>query len=392
MANVPQEQQHHMIRILQFLIYSKRPLLLEEAVDIIAVQPSHKPQFDPQNRMPVPGEILKCCSSLVLINTKTRYGQHVMELQLAHFSVKEYLTSNRLDRNISNYFEEINARGTIAETCLGYSLCLEYTLSYEMIIQKYPMATYAATQGITNAVITEEQRTAVQNLSIELFRTEIAWKTFFQLHRSAAYFVKEESSALLYASWRGLQCVVQMLLNEGADVNAEIRGGNETYGNALEAASYGGHEKIVQMLLDKGADINSQSSFYGTALEAASVHGHENIVQILLDKGADIDAQSYHYGTALQIASANRHENIVQILLDKGADIDAQSYRYGTALQAASGSGHEKIVQILLDKGADVNAHGGIYENAFQAASKKGHKKIVQILLDSGASRKRRRH
>lgn len=37
------------------------------------------------------------------------------------------------------------------------------------------------------------------------------------------------------------------------------------------------HSKIVQMLLDKGADVNAQGEEYGNALQAASSREHENI-------------------------------------------------------------------------------------------------------------------
>ena len=62
------------------------------------------------------------------------------------------------------------------------------------------------------------------------------------------------------------------------------------YGTTLHAASLGGHKKIVQVLLDKGADVNAQGGVYGNALQAASSEGHGQVVQMLLDKGADVNA------------------------------------------------------------------------------------------------------
>ena len=67
------------------------------------------------------------------------------------------------------------------------------------------------------------------------------------------------------------------------------RGGK--YGNALQAASYRGHMAVVQLLLDKGADVNAQGVKYGNTLQAALSEGHMTIVQLLLAKGADVNAQ-----------------------------------------------------------------------------------------------------
>ena len=128
------------------------------------------------------------------------------------------------------------------------------------------------------------------------------------------------------------------------------------YGTRLHAASLGGHETIVTMLLEKGADVNAQGGFYGNALQAASSGGHDQVVQMLLDKGADVNAQGGGYGNALQAASVRGHDQVMQMLLDKGAGVNAQGGIYGSALQVASDRGHDQVVQMLLDKGADVNA------------------------------------
>ena len=54
-------------------------------------------------------------------------------------------------------------------------------------------------------------------------------------------------------------------------------------------ASFRGHEKVVQILLDKGADINAQGGRYGNALQAASYGGHEKEVQMLLNHDAVVN-------------------------------------------------------------------------------------------------------
>jgi ankyrin repeat protein len=116
---------------------------------------------------------------------------------------------------------------------------------------------------------------------------------------------------------------------------------------ALIWASECGHKTVVQMLVDAGADANAQGGRYGSALQAASDGGHEKMVRMLVDAGADVNAQGGLYGNALQAASSGGHEKVVQMLLDNGAEVNAQGGKYGNALQAASACGHEKVQTAL---------------------------------------------
>jgi len=78
--------------------------------------------------------------------------------------------------------------------------------------------------------------------------------------------------------------------------------------NALSAAFSGGGKEVVRMLLENGADVNAQGGQYGNALQAASCGGHQEVVQILLEKGADVNAQGGEYGNALHAASSRGHK------------------------------------------------------------------------------------
>jgi hypothetical protein len=124
--------------------------------------------------------------------------------------------------------------------------------------------------------------------------------------------------ALHYAVLLGLSGVVELLLDAGAEVNAQ----GDIHGNALQVASHTGQEQIVQILLDKGADVNARSRRgKSTALEAASMQGHEQIVRMLLKKGADVNTPAGIYGDALHAAVAGGRERVVRILSDTNGGV-----------------------------------------------------------------------
>jgi ankyrin repeat protein len=368
--------------ILQWLAYSARPLQLKEIVEVIAVDIGDDPRFEPENRLPEPRDILTICSSLVTIAES--------ELRLAHFSVKEYLVSDRVP---ARYSIGKSAHGNIAQTCLTYLLHFEGSSLLTLDnIDKFPLARYAAKYWTKHARMAKIDTDRTNLLSIELLQSNrdayINWVRLFDLDESwidrpnMSKSSESIPSPLYYTSLEGLAEPARQLLEKGADVN--VQGGR--YSNALHAASVKGHDQIVQQLLEKGANVNAEGGYYHNALQAASVKGHSQVVQQLLEKGADVNAQGGHYSNALQAASVEGHDHIVQQLLEKGAHVNAEGGYYSNALQAASVKGHGQVVQQLLDKGADVNARGGHYGNALQAASVEGYDQIVKQLLKKGAN------
>jgi hypothetical protein len=81
LANIPLAHIYHTKRILQFLTYSERPLRLDEIVNAIAIDIGddvpREYRFNPEDRLPVPEEITRYCSSLVVLVSslkQNRYG------------------------------------------------------------------------------------------------------------------------------------------------------------------------------------------------------------------------------------------------------------------------------------------------------------------------------
>ncbi|KAJ7789811.1 hypothetical protein B0H14DRAFT_2535914 [Mycena olivaceomarginata] len=381
---------------LTWVVNARRPLTSLELCVALAIEPKTT-ELDNDNMTTI-RIILSVCAGLVIVE------EHSSLVRLVHFTAQSYL-----DRIQTEIFP--NAHFEITQSLLTY-LQFEQFLDKKAISRdKRPQLLEYCQYCLVHAQWCEGQ---LRDGILEFLREAGKWQeqkwllgwwvppwsfvdwpdspsplwvaASANLVETAIHLIElaqkcPDSQELTVAAYYGYQKMCQLLLNKGADVNAQ--GG--FYGNAFQAAANGSHDKIVQVLLDKGADVNVQGGHFGNALQAAAYRGHDKIVQVLLDKGAYVNAQGGFYGNALQAAASEGHDKIVHVLLDKGADVNAQGGEYGNALQAAACGGHDKIVQVLLDKGADVNAQGGDFGNALQAAASQGHDKIVQVLLDKGA-------
>ena len=200
-----------------------------------------------------------------------------------------------------------------------------------------------------------------------------------------------DASTVLIAACFGLSSQLERILSESEQ---ETERKNKTGENALCLASQYGHLRSVQILLNSGADVNAERGFYGTALQAASMRGHAEIVKLLLEKDANVNAEGGFYGNALYAGSKEGHAEIVKLLLKKDANVNAEGGVYGTALQAASAGGHAEIVKLLLEKDANVNAEGGVYGTALYVERKVveslgvQEELLVEIVMDGLRQRK----
>ena len=318
------------LKILQWLTFSTRPLRLEELAETFTIDTDKTPRFDPERRWPEPRDVLTLCSSLITLsdtgdselNADSLYlqsdsvaeGSHFY-VRLAHFSVKEYLVSNRIRHGVTSHYsiQETESHDVLAQDCLAYLLQFDEpgSLSSETIATS-PLLKYAAEFWVEHAKKAEKGPTQASTLLVmELFMTEREgflnwiriynpeeWDSPSSGHQNLSLGSANLASPLYYAALAGLLEPAKLLIEAGKGVNAQ--GG--IYGNALQAASRYDHVNIVQLLLDKGADVNTQGGEFGSALQAASSGGEMNIVQLLLDYGADINAQGGDFGRALQAA------------------------------------------------------------------------------------------
>ena len=316
--------------------------------------------------------------------THEKVSRFLMEGTRTSHHYIQWASSIRSKDDEDNYLRLNQALELGLDDRLEEQLCFAVStpVTYRSVACAFGFSKFLKGPALSIMEVNQRQKSGNFDFTFLVFAVEGGYDQIVQLLLDQGADINAQigryGNALCTAIYNSDDKMVQMLLDKGADVDTQ-----SNYGSALQAASYANNDKLMQMLLEKEVDINVRSEMYGIALKAASDGGHERVVQMLFDKGVDMDAQDY--GTALWLASFNNHDNVVQMLLDKGADVKAQGGYHGITLQAASGEGQNKVAQILLDKGADVNAQGGEYGNALQAASLNGHHKVVQMMLDNGA-------
>ena len=407
-------------RILTLLCFSSRPMSVIEIIEAIAVDIHDQQRYDCDRRLENSEDLLRICPGLIDIQVPQPVDQNneddddddkdawekanpfddvpanVEMVRIAHFSVQEFLLSDRIKQGRAAGFAMSAAIGhlQISKACLIY-LCNDDIPSQSLTADcdaQYSFARFAAQfwhhhwGQATHIDMMVELGTWIQTLFsvdrnfdrwISLYDIDSVffdwWISLYDIDVVFGQSIDEQlegehGSCVYYASLLGFDNILSSCLSyPEADVNAQ--GGR--HGTALCAASAGVHEQVVQMLIGAGAEVDARRGTYSdaSALELASRDGHEKVVQILVEAGAAVNAQGGRL-TALQAASDGCYEKIVQILLEAGADVSARKGER-TALQRASQHGSEQIVQMLLDWGADVNQEDGFYGGtALQTASR----------------------
>jgi ankyrin repeat protein len=196
---------------------------------------------------------------------------------------------------------------------------------------------------------------------------------------------------LLIASSNGNAEIVQILIENGADVNARLKNTLTPYGFTTPlwaAANYKGDVQTIRELLSAGAFIETRDMDGETPLMAAARRGDVEVVKTFVAAGAQVNAtHSQNHGTALMNAAGWGRTEVVRVLLPAGADVNAQQTSGHTALMLAAEQGYTNIVKELIAAGADVNVRTNNNDSALTLAEKGKRKDIVTLLELAGATR-----
>jgi ankyrin repeat protein len=386
LSNIEAESADDARRILILLCTAKRPLAVEELIDGIAVELGEDPKFNKDSRLMNEDDIRHICPGFIEIHVHQEddipWGPYKTAVRIAHYSVQEYLESDRIlaGETASFSVRPMQASTEVASICLAYLMDPELCEA-PMYVTGFPFAMYAMRNWPDHYSEADGSDSRLHRLVVDLFHhEEVAFVNWAKLQPKALTSIRDHKDGnlarLCLAARFGLDQIVRML----ADKPVPIPRPKDYFGPALLEAAGHGHDTSVRLLLGYGANVDCLDN-KSTALHLASRHGNVKVVKTLLDHGADIEGRIIYFLTPpLCEAAGAGHDEVVGLLLDRGADINPTG-SHRTPLEAAASGGFENVVTTLLDRGADPNR--GRADSPLEAAAE--HANIGQLIIRRGA-------
>lgn len=154
------------------------------------------------------------------------------------------------------------------------------------------------------------------------------------------------------------------LLEDGADIDMTLER------TALHVAAEKGYAEMVDLLLDNGADVDARDHLGRVPMFLALAGGHHEVARRLAEAGTDASARSRRGTTLLMMAIRRKDEELAEWSLAGGAEVNAKrdDSRLATALMIAAAGGDPALVELLLEHGADAGATNAEGETALDVA------------------------
>ncbi len=206
----------------------------------------------------------------------------------------------------------------------------------------------------------------------------------------------ERPTPLHHAVRFGELQTARVLIEAGADVNANITGFGHVTGTPLHVAAGRGHLPLVELLVEHKADVNAKMSepAYSFRVQAtitplilALDGGHVDVVRFLAKAGGLPAIDGAKNATALLPAAAQRkHLALVKLLIEQGAPADTKlPPNNGTALHLAAEMGDLDMVKWLIARKLDVKTPDQRGWTPNMRAVDAGRTEVVKFLLSKGA-------
>ncbi|VZH93263.1 unnamed protein product [Fusarium fujikuroi] len=328
-------------RVIAWTVCAMRPLTVEELRYALAVEVG-KAELN-RDALPETNIILQVCVGLVTV------GENDGIIRLVHYTTQEYFEKTKI-----TWFPK--AENEITTTCVTYLSFQEFKggicptdQDLRKRLDENPLFHYASHHWGNHA----RNATSICKGVIEFLKSDsnvessaqslMAWEGYSDR-------VPKNMKGLHLAACFGDSAATQILL---LDDDPDLMDGNGK--TALSYAARYGHLAVVEMLLENGANIDLGDHLFTTPLSWACMCGRATIAGILLQNHAQVDSKDFQGRTPLSEAVEYGDTAIVQLLLDNNAEVDSKNNEGQTPLFIAAREGQMDMVHLLLANGADVN-------------------------------------
>jgi ankyrin repeat protein len=259
---------------------------------------------------------------------------------------------------------------------------------------------YAASNWGYHACDAAEEEQTVQVL-VTTFLNKVSWRKPNSDGPVCHYEFPEELgigrypydwTPLHYLAYFDITCRSRRLL-EQENVNVDSHE-NFLGMTPLHCAAQRGNDAMVELLLDYGADINAQTAKGDTALHLATIKGHRKTMKILLARDVDTTKTNEVGHTALHMAIGTvSDEATIPLLVKSKVDVNALNSKTGdTGLHLAVQFKRPRILLFLLNKKAIINSFNKKGLTPLQLAAKLNNCEALTLLLEREANVESRLH
>ena len=382
LKDIPEDDKETARLILIWLTYSVRPLTLRELASAVSI--------------PSPPKVLDICTSS-LVSLQPRYSKSTEVVKFDHFSVKEYLTSEKFRTSPETaffYASPLIAHLTMAEISVSrfininnFNLATRKStgaklaedldaeswppgkdplLGYSTLWYKHIQQADAIDRSKFQSAETQQISSVLRVQSHRLFCEEFSqsfqnWYTLLWEHRHYIDDIPlrlcgEATSPIIMASLAGLPNNVQRLLDDRADIDGDVANVNPDPKSTLDslitrpihAAAISGDLETLRLLLKKGATLN-QSELDMVARE--NIRQGVNLLTDILKARPILKITD---NTMMASAQNWRSKEMLRYILDHENHL-TQSQLVKIAKNYVNGNENHDVIERIISYGERIN-------------------------------------
>jgi hypothetical protein len=192
LGNIPRACHSYALQMLTLLCGAKRPLTVSELIDGMAVELGKAPKFNLKRRLRNIDAVQQVCPGLTELDMDPK--TQLATIRIAHFSVQEYLESERICSHGRAALFKLRKQDVDAQiACVCLTILLEPGLtklqSRNEIKFKYPLAKYAA-ENWQYHFSNSNRNSHLENQAVQLFQNADSFNTLFLIWDAEGLFTR----------------------------------------------------------------------------------------------------------------------------------------------------------------------------------------------------------